>query len=130
MERWDRSRVTEELSEFSLLRSKLEKLAGSIISEEEGGEKRNSLGIFEPGLLLRGPVRASCALAAGPVGNPTVTTSPKVTLQPRLPSRIPLSILSAGCGSKTKNHRNSKNETSSSHDFTFCVLFLMLLNRN
>lgn len=58
MERWDRSRVTEELSEFSLLRSRLEKLAGSIISEEEGGEKRNSLGIFEPGL--------SCGALCGP----------------------------------------------------------------
>lgn len=102
MESWDRSRVTEELSEFSMLRSRLEKLACSIRSEEGGGKKRNSLRILEPGFLLLGPVRASCALAAGPVGNPTVTASPKLTLQPRLPSRIPLSLLSAEQGSKTK----------------------------
>lgn len=112
MESWDRSRVTEELSEFpviSVLRSRLEKLACSIISEEGGGKKRNSLRKLEPGF----PVRASCALAAGPVGNPTVTISPKLTFQPRLPSRSPLSLCSAEQGSKTKNHRDSKNKTSS-----------------
>lgn len=67
MERWDRSRDTEESFESSSFRSRLGKPAGSIMSEEGRGKKRNNLRILEPGVVLLGPVRTSCALAGGPV---------------------------------------------------------------